>query len=156
MNAIFAVNSLDGFGDGDTMPWPRSKSDLGRFRDITTGHTVVMGSGTWLSNIPKPFPNRRNCVLSSTLKDDRCEVYRNVTELMMNLEQQENVFVIGGAKTLWIMRPYITRIYLTRFDSVQHAEITLNTDLYLQGYHSISQERLDNHVFDIYELKSVK
>lgn len=151
MNAIFAVNSLDGFGDGDTMPWPRSSSDLGRFKAITTGHTVVMGSGTWASNIPKPFPNRRNCVLSSTLKDDRCKVFRNVTELMMNIGQDETVFVIGGAKTLWMLRPFINRIYLTRFDSAQRAEITLNTEQYLEGFKLVSSERLDNHVFDIYD-----
>ena len=152
MNAIFAVNSLNGFGDGNTMPWPRSQGDLKRFKSITTGHTVVMGANTWSSDIPHPFPNRRNCVLSSKLQDDRCEVFRTVTDLMMNLRQDETVFVIGGVTALWIMRPYIKRVYLTRFNSAQHATITMNTELYLGGFKLTSREDFGDHVFDIYDL----
>ena len=152
MNAIFAVNSLNGFGDGDTMPWPRSQGDLKRFRDITTGHTVVMGANTWLSDIPHPFPNRRNCVLSKTLEDRRCEVFRSVTDLLMNLRQDETVFVIGGATILWLLRSHIERVYMTRFKSQQPATVTLNTDQYLEGFSLTNRTDFGDHLFDTYDL----
>lgn len=151
MNAIFAVNSVDGFGLGDTMPWPRSSGDLSRFKALTTGHTVVMGASTWLSNIPRPFPNRRNCVLSSTLVDDRCEVFPDITSLMMNLKEQENVWVIGGRHVLLGMRMYIHTVYLTRFKSSMPATITLDTEEYLRGFTLTNSQDFGDHTFDIYQ-----
>lgn len=151
MNAIFAVNLFDGFGTGQDMPWPRNSTDLRRFKELTSGHTVIMGSGTWNSNMPKPLPNRRNIVLSKTLKDDRCEIYNNITDLVMHLQKDESVFVIGGAKLLWLLRPYIRKIYLTRFKSSERCEIVLNTSEYLQYFKLESADHFDDHIFEIYE-----
>jgi len=151
MNAIFAVNTIDGFGVGNTMPWPHSSEDMKRFRELTTGHTVVMGASTWLSDMPKPLPNRRNCVLSTTLVDHRCEVYSNITSLMMDIQQDEQVFVIGGAKVLWALRPQIKRVYFTRHASKQKSDITLNADKYLEGFTLVSSEVLDNMTVEVYE-----
>lgn len=151
MNAIFAVNTMDGFGVGNTMPWPHSSADMKRFKELTTGHTVVMGGATWLSDMPKPLPNRRNCVLSTTLSDTRCEIYSNITSLMMDIKDGEQVFVIGGAKILWSLRPHITRVYMTRHYSKQRADITLNTDKYLEGFKLVSQEECETHRYETYE-----
>lgn len=150
MKAVFAVNALDGFGDGNTMPWPRNSRDLNRFREITNGKTVIMGSGTWLSDMPKPLPNRRNIVLSTTLADDRCEVYRSITGLLMNIGQNEDVYVIGGAKILWGLRQYVQEVYLTRFSSLQKATVTLNTTQYLEGFTRVSSEDCGDHKFEVY------
>ena len=50
--------------DGD-IPW-RVPEDLARFKQVTMGHTVVMGRRTW-DSLParvRPLPGRRNVVLS--------------------------------------------------------------------------------------------
>lgn len=152
MNAIFAVNALGGFGVGDTMPWPKSSNDLKRFKKLTEGYTVVMGSGTWNSNIPKPFPNRRNIVLSSTLKDDRCEVFNNIESLINNISIDETVFVIGGAKLLLGMQPYINKVYLTTFiKAFDKADIVFDTSSYLTEFELMSGEIYNDHKFEIYE-----
>lgn len=150
MIAVFATNMLDGFGDGDTMPWHHSSSDMKRFRELTTGHTVVMGLSTWLSDMPKPLPNRRNCVLSTSLTDPRCEVFSNITALMMDIKDDEQVFVIGGAKVLWALRPHIKRIHFTRHHGNQRATITLNTEKYFAGFLLESTEVLDDQTLEIY------
>jgi dihydrofolate reductase len=151
MNAIFAVNMLNGFGIGNTMPWPHSTEDMKRFRELTTGHTVVMGASTWLSDMPKPLPNRRNCVLSTSLVDHRCEVFPNITALMMGLQSDEQVFVIGGAKVLWALRPQINRVYFTRHRTKDKATVTLDTEKYFQGFNLVSSEVLDKMTVEIYE-----
>jgi len=153
MNAIFAVNTIDGFGVGKTMPWPHSSEDMRRFKELTTGHTVVMGSSTWLSDMPKPLPNRRNCVLSTQLVDHRCEIFPNITALMSDLQPDEQVFVIGGAKVLWALRPQIKRVYFTRHRSKERSDITLNTEKYFEGFEVVSSEILDNMTIEIYERK---
>lgn len=134
MNAIFAVNALDGFGTGSDMPWPRSTVDLQRFKELTKGATVVMGNGTWQSDMPKPLPGRRNIVLSTTLNDDRCEVVRDITHLMMEIKNNEQVWVIGGANVLWSLRKWINTVYLTRFNSSDPAVVKLDTARYLDGF----------------------
>jgi dihydrofolate reductase len=151
MNAIFAVNSVGGFGTGTDMPWPRSPVDLRRFKELTTGHTVVMGSGTWRSNMPKPLPGRRNIVISKTLDDDRCDVYPSVTDMMMNTLASENIFVIGGSKVLWTFRPFITKVYLTRFHSSEECSVVLHTGDYLEGFKLVNGEKFDDHHFEVWE-----
>lgn len=151
MNAIFAVNSINGFGHKNDLPWPKSSTDLKRFKTITSGHTVVMGSGTWNSNMPKPLPNRRNIVISSTLKDNRCEVYGSVQDMMMNVSETETVFVIGGAKLLWTMLLYINRVYLTKFNSVEQCDVTLDVKQYLKDFQLISGEISAEHKFEVWE-----
>src|SRR5882724_3180559 len=49
-------------GYENKLPW-HLKSDLKRFREITTGHVVIMGRATFES-IGRPLPNRTNIVLS--------------------------------------------------------------------------------------------
>lgn len=150
MNAIFAVNAVDSFGNGQDMPWPHSKVDMKRFRELTTGNTVLMGSGTWNSNMPKPLPNRRNCVLSTTLVDYRCEIYGSVTNFMMNTPIDEPVFIIGGAKVLQLMKMFTTKVFLTRFKTTDEAPIKLDTKQYLDEFKLESIEDFGDHTFEIY------
>lgn len=150
MNAIFAVNAVDSFGDGKTMPWPHSSVDLKRFKTITNGHTILMGSNTWNSDMPKPLPNRRNCVLSSSLVDSRCEVFNSVQDFMMASLSSEQVFVIGGVQVLSVMRQFISKIYLTRFKSNEESIVKLDTKSYLDGFNLVSSEDFGDHLFEIY------
>lgn len=152
MIAIFAVNALNGFGQGKTMPWSRSPADLKRFKNFTDGFTVVMGAGTWNSDIPKPFPNRRNIVLSTSLNDNRCEVYRTIDNFLENISKDEKVFVIGGAKMLWELRPHIDKVYLTTFTkSFDKADVVFDTSAYLKDFELRSGEILNDHKFEIYK-----
>lgn len=151
MNAIFAVNSVNGFGTGNDMPWPKSSVDLQRFKKLTSGSTVIMGSGTWHSNMPKPLPNRRNIVLSSTLEDTRCDVYRNVTDMLMNIRQDESLWIIGGAKVLWMLRPLTQRVYLTRFVEATRSEVKLDTRKYLENFILVESEQFNNHTFEVWQ-----
>jgi dihydrofolate reductase len=151
MNAIFAVNSLDGFAVGNTMPWPHNSTDLKRFKRLTSGQTIIMGRGTWDSDMPKPLPNRRNCVLSETLVDPRCEIHRNIITLLESITDSESAWVIGGTKILWQLRPYIKTIYLTRFSSAHHADVFLDTEKYLNQYALTNTEHEEDHTFNTYK-----
>jgi dihydrofolate reductase len=156
MKAIFAVDALGGFGADGDMPWPRCKEDLQRFKAYTTGTTVVMGRGTWDSNMPKPLPNRRNIVLSSTINSDpRCEVFRSITELNMNLKADEKVFVIGGVETLWKLRSFINTVYLTRFDLITKSTVVMKTESFLEGFNMVSSSEFSNHIFQIWERSAI-
>lgn len=151
MKAIFAVDAFGGFGTGTDMPWPHNSEDMQRFKRLTSGHTVVMGSGTWNSNMPKPLPNRRNCVLSTTLRDDRCTVFFSTEELRAELGVGDDIWVIGGVGVLNTLRPWINTVYMTRFKGVFPCSVRLDTSEYLSGFVLQDRQQLDDHIFDIWQ-----
>ena len=65
INIIVAVTNNNVIGKGNDMPW-NLPSDLKNFKEITSGHCVVMGRKCWESIPPKfrPLPNRMNIVVS--------------------------------------------------------------------------------------------
>ena len=44
-------------------------NDLKRFKQLTTGHTILMGRHTFESLPKGALPNRRNCVLTRSVKE---------------------------------------------------------------------------------------
>ena len=59
---IVAVDSNYGMGYNNDLLF-RIKEDLQRFRELTTGHFVVMGRKTYES-LPRPLPERTNVVVT--------------------------------------------------------------------------------------------
>jgi len=86
--------------------------DLKRFKELTSGHTVLMGRKTFES-IGKPLPNRRNIILTRNpdFKPEGCLVYSNLSEV---LELYHNdLFVIGGEEIYTQTIGYADYIELT-------------------------------------------
>ena len=58
-------------------------NDLKRFKQLTTGHTIIMGRRTFESLPKGALPNRRNIVLSRSAKDfPNCECYTSLKEAL--------------------------------------------------------------------------
>ena len=62
MKAIVAVSDNWGIGNDNELLF-HIPEDMKFFKDMTSGHSVVMGHNTYES-IGKPLPNRKNYVLS--------------------------------------------------------------------------------------------
>lgn len=112
MNLIVAIDEQNAIGKGGDLLCHLS-ADLKHFKALTTGHTVVMGSRTYLSLPRRPLPDRRNIVL--TRQDaslfDGAEVVRSVEEI---LALKDEVFIIGGGQVYEQLLPYADRLYITR------------------------------------------
>lgn len=94
---IVAVDRQLAIGNkGDQLAY--ISEDLKRFKALTSGHTVVMGRKTQQA-LPKGYlPNRRNIVLSrSNIEIPNVEVMHSAQEVFDALEDDEDLFVIGGA-----------------------------------------------------------
>ncbi len=112
--AVGAGNNVIG-SKGD-LPWPKIKSDMRHFRDITTGHYVVMGRKTWdsLPDIFKPLPYRTNIVLSRlrpSFPPPGC-MFLSVEDVLY-LSKTKRMFIIGGAEIYHIFMAYAEVIHLT-------------------------------------------
>ena len=111
--AAIARNGVIGF-DGK-IPWHISE-DLKRFKDITSGHTVIMGRKTFES-IGKALPDRRNIVLSATRKSIvGCEVCSSVDQALALCKDAEKVFIIGGGEIYDQTLSMADRLLLTHVD----------------------------------------
>ena len=74
-------------------------NDLKRFKELTTGNTIIMGRNTFLSLPKGALPNRRNIVLS-TRKDASflgAETYASLEEAIKACKEDEKIYIIGGA-----------------------------------------------------------
>ena len=91
------------------------KSDLTRFRELTTGHAIIMGRKTYESLPNGALPHRRNIVVSNSMKEmEGCEVYPNLEAALKAAEgKTEETFIIGGESIYRQSLPAAHKLYLT-------------------------------------------
>lgn len=99
--------------------------DMKHFKDITTGHVVIMGKNTYLS-IGRPLPNRFNIVIAKeeSFTAPGCEVVHSVEgAIELGKKQKEkDVFIIGGGQIYAQTLPYVEKLYLTLVDDSPKAD----------------------------------
>ena len=89
INIIAAVAANRAIGYQNDMVYFISE-DLKRFKQLTTGHTVIMGRKTFHSLPKGALPNRRNIVLSRTETDfPGCDVYSSLVEALKHIGAEE-------------------------------------------------------------------
>ncbi|MDE2030853.1 MAG: dihydrofolate reductase [Patescibacteria group bacterium] len=124
ISIIAAVSDNNVIGGGNTLLWNLSE-DMKHFREITRGHTVIMGRKTFES-IGKPLPNRKNIVITRDINytHEGIDVVNSLEKALRlaTLEQgrefEENqdeleIFIIGGGE-----------IYKQAFDKANKLYIT--------------------------------
>jgi dihydrofolate reductase len=107
------------------LPW-HLPADMRRFRELTTGHTVVMGRKTFqsLPEAYRPLPNRRNLVLSRDLRYEApgAEVFSDLQSAFDAWRESaldacaEECFVIGGGDTYREALPLAGRVHATEIE----------------------------------------
>ena len=131
ISIIAAVADNGVIGVDNRLPWHLG-ADMKHFKTITTGHTILMGKNTYLS-IGKALPNRRNIILSHSLKSvEGCEVIASVDDLSkLGLADEEELIVIGGAHVYNQLLAkadnlYLTYVHVQADGNVRFPEIDLN------------------------------
>lgn len=114
LSIIVAVASDGAIGRANDLLW-HLPADLKRFKELTTGHTILMGRKTFESLPRGPLPNRRNIIISRSLPTQPgAEVYPTIQQAMEACASDEEVFIIGGGEIYRQLLPNTERIYLTR------------------------------------------
>ena len=130
MNLIVAIDEQNAIGKQGNLLCHLS-ADLKHFKALTTGHTVVMGSRTYLSLPRRPLPNRRNIVLThqDAALFEGAEVVRSIEDILA-LNKNSNpiasitpdtpiipddaLFIIGGGQVYEQLLPFSDKLYITR------------------------------------------
>ena len=99
------------------------------FKQLTTGHSIVMGRRTYESLPNGALPHRRNIVVSTTMKQRELEegysyheqqgieVFSSLTEALAACDNEEDIYIIGGEKIYQQAIAIAHRLYLTIIDA---------------------------------------
>ncbi len=81
ISIIVAIAENRAIGKDNKLLWHLS-DDLKRFKQLTTGHTLIMGRNTFLSLPNGALPNRRHIVISDMAGEsfEGCEMARSIEE----------------------------------------------------------------------------
>jgi len=120
ISLIVAIAHDNVIGRSNDLPWYLA-ADLKHFKEMTTGHAVVMGRKTYESiaaRLGKPLPDRHNIIVT---RDEELTVpgATVVHSLEMAFDEHEDneLFVIGGAEIYAQSMPHADRLYVTEIDA---------------------------------------
>lgn len=120
------------------------REDLRRFKQLTTGHTVLMGRRTFESLPKGALPNRRNIVVSRTVAHfDGCDTYSSLEEALRHCAPEEQVFVIGGQTVYEQTLPLAHRLCMTEI-----AATPSRADAFFPPYDGWIKEAEERHEAD--------
>ena len=112
---VAAIASNNVIGKENSLPW-NIPEDLKRFKQMTSGHTILMGRKTF-DSIGRPLPNRQNIVMTKdkNFKQEGIKVINDFDEaLELIKESNEDIFVIGGSKIYELFEPVANSLAITR------------------------------------------
>ena len=112
---VAAIASNNVIGQKNSLPWDIPE-DLKRFKQLTSGHTILMGRKTF-DSIGRPLPNRKNIVMTkdTNYQKEGVEIVFDEKEaLNLIKELNQEVFIIGGSKIYELFEPWASSLMITR------------------------------------------
>lgn len=94
-------------------------ADLKHFKELTTGHTVLMGRRTFLSLPKGALPKRRNIVITSDTEWTalNVETAHSLDEALALTAADSEIFVIGGGQVYAETLAVADRLCITLIDA---------------------------------------
>jgi dihydrofolate reductase len=163
---ILAVADNGVIGKDNKIPW-NLPEELKRFKEITTGNVVVMGSKTFKS-IGRALPNRQNIVLTREVLDENGVTipekvinnnYKNtffvgnIEDIYTHADLSKELFVIGGSivYTHFLSQNIVDRVYLSKIKGSFEGDAFFNLDVLDKSWKIVKEEENQNYNFYIME-----
>jgi dihydrofolate reductase len=147
---IAAAGTRNELGKDNQLVW-HLPNDFKRFKQLTTGHHIIMGRKTFES-FPAPLPNRTHIIISRNehYQVEGCIIVKSLEDAFKACEHESTVFIIGGGEIYKQALPFADKIELTR---VHH---TFEADTYFPEINSEEWECIhkeehqadEKHAFD--------
>lgn len=154
---IVAKSKNNVIGFNGKMPW-RQKNDLQRFKALTHGHTVIMGSKTYAAIGNKPLAGRKNVIISRRpageftglhTKGERISVQSDLNQVTRDYYvghdspgwmDFETAFIIGGAEIYRQAIQDVDKLFITELDCEVEGDSTF-PDIDLDIWEKIAEEK---------------
>lgn len=118
LSIIVAIANENVIGKDNKLIW-HLPEDLKRFKEITSGHKIIMGRKTFES-LGRVLPNRKHIILCNDMKmnldNENVEILDDISKLDKYINSDEECFVIGGATIYKLLMPYANKMYITKIN----------------------------------------
>jgi dihydrofolate reductase len=111
---IAAASENNALGKNNELVW-RLPNDFKRFKNLTSGHHIIMGRKTFES-FPKPLPNRTHIVISrqDNYNPEGCIVVSSMEKAIAICPTDGPIYIIGGGEIYNLGISFSDKIELTR------------------------------------------
>ena len=122
LSAIVCMDNFGGIGKNGDLLY-KIPDDLKRFKEITSGNTIIMGRKTFES-LPGVLPNRKHVILTRdknfSVDNENVEVIHSVDEIINNYKDSSvEAFIIGGGE---IYKEFLKEYYPIMKESAEFFE----------------------------------
>lgn len=153
ISIIVAMTPENVIGKNNALLW-HLPADMKHFRQLTTGHCIVMGRKTF-DSIGRPLPNRTNIVITrnQTWQYEGCIIANSLEDALIiakKEEQNQEIFIIGGGNIYKQALPLADKIYLTIVETEIQGD-TFFPEIDLEQWQEISHKKHtkdDKNLFD--------
>lgn len=135
LSIVVAKSKNNIIGKENKLVW-NLPEDLKHFKELTTGHTIIMGRKTF-DSIGRVLPNRNHIIFSNNpdlkVDNENVKVVHSLLEIQDLIEKKDEVFVIGGAAIYNFLMPYVKKMYVTEIDEEFEGDTffpKINTDIW--------------------------
>lgn len=121
---IAAVAENYALGKNNDLLW-HLPLDFKRFKEITSGHHILMGRKTFES-FPRPLPNRTHVIITrqKDFKYEGCVVAQDLEKAIAICPKNEDLFIIGGGEI------YAQSIHLADQLDITRVHHSFDADVY--------------------------
>ncbi len=146
LSIIVAIANHNAIGVNNTLLC-HIPGDLKRFKEITTGHTVIMGKRTWESLPNRPLLNRTNLVITDQPGEviEGCLMAYSIEDAVRQCDPDQEAFVIGGGMVYRQFLPIADRLYITRVHKDFEAD-TFFPEIKADEWEVVSEEHHSEHL----------
>lgn len=163
ISIIVATAENGAIGLNNQLLW-HLPDDLKFFKQHTLNKPVIMGRKTYESIGSKPLPKRTNVVISRSREypvADGVLLFDSFHAALQYLQQEEEVFVIGGAQLYDLAWPICSRLYRTLVhtsppaDTFFHHQPNDDWALVYEEHHVADEKHAYAFTFQIYNKKQL-
>lgn len=155
ISLISAVASNLAIGKNNQLLW-HIPEDMKHFRELTSGHAIIMGQKTFES-LGRPLPNRTNIIVTfdRAFKADGCVICYSLDEAFEAARNigEEEVFVIGGGSIYKQTIDTADRLYLTLVQGDFDGDVFFPEYLKFSKVISRRESRDDKHAYSFLVLE---
>ena len=156
---IAAVAENNALGKNNDLLW-HLPNDFKRFKEITSGHHIIMGRKTFES-FPKPLPNRTHVIITrqKDFKYEGCIVVQNLEKAISVCPKGEDLYVIGGGEIYQQSISFADQLDITRVHHSFDADVYFPAidpkiwELATETFHSKDERHLFDYTFQTFVRK---
>lgn len=140
--AIWAQDQNGLIGKDQSLPWHLS-AELKHFKEITTGHAILMGRVTFDGMHQRVLPNRQTLILTRDrnyqIEDERVLVFHELSAVLKWYQEQEkNLYIIGGGQVFSLFEHELDEVIKTEIHASLEGDTYFPADFDLTQFDEVS------------------